>query len=119
MGDDKQKEIIEFLQRQGPSLPVHIAKKIKLDLLFTGAFLSELVKEKQIKMSHMKIGSSQLYMLPGQEESLENLIEKLKGREKEACLLLKKQGVLEDSEQTPVMRVALRSIKDFAIPFKI
>jgi len=67
----------------------------------------------------MKIGSSSLFYIQGQEAQIENFIEHLNPREKEAFFLIKNSQILEDDKQTPVMRVALRAIKDFAIPFKI
>ncbi|MEM3092021.1 MAG: hypothetical protein QXX55_01320 [Candidatus Pacearchaeota archaeon] len=111
-------KIIFFIKTNGPSLPVHIAKYIKSDILFTSAFLSELISEKLIKISNIKIGNSPLYYLAGQEYSLERFSNYLKSKEKEAFNLLKEKKFLKDSALPPAIRVALRSIKDFAIPFK-
>lgn len=115
---DVRADILEYIKRNGPSLPVHLSKKTDLNMLFVGAFLSELSKEKEIKLSHMKVGNSPLYFLSGQEPMLEKFIKNISGKEKEAVLLLQKQGILKDNKQTPAIRVALRSIKDFAVPFK-
>lgn len=109
--------IIEILEKKGPSLPVHIAKESEQSILFTSAFLSELMAEKRIKQSNMRIGSSPLYFLPGQEPQLEKSQDHIKGKEKEALVLIKEKRILKDIEQNPPIRVALRSIKDFAIPF--
>jgi len=115
----KTKEgIIEFLKINGPSLPVHIAHGAGLSQLFTSAFLSELFSEKKIRMSHLRVGSSPVYLLYGQEEGLEKYSNHLKSKEKEAFMLLKEKQVLKDDEQEPAIRVALRAIKDFAIPFE-
>ncbi len=111
-------KIVNFISRRGPSLPVHIAKEIEMNTLFTSAFLSELLSEKRIKSSNMKIGGSPLYFNPGQEHLLENFSEHLKNKEKEAFIIIKREKILEDKKQEPAIRVALRSIKDFAIPFK-
>ncbi len=110
--------IVEMLKRNGPSLPVHVTRIVQLDMLFTGAFLSELYNEKIVKISNMKVGSSPLYFLPGQEKQLEKYMGYLQDKEKEACFLLKREGLLEDSKQPPAIRVALRNLKDFAIPIK-
>jgi hypothetical protein len=67
----------------------------------------------------MKVGSSSLFFLPGQEEQLENFVQYLNQKEKEAQSLIKKQGILFDDVQDPAIRVALRAIKDFAIPLKV
>lgn len=112
-------DIISFIRANGPSLPVHIASKIQTSILFTSAFLSELLAEKRLKLSNMRVGSSPLYLVEGQEPLLEKFGEQhLKSKEKEAFLLLKEKRFLEDSIQHPAIRVALREIKDFAIPFR-
>jgi hypothetical protein len=114
----KKERIINFLKYRGPCLPIHIAHEIDTSILFASAFLGELLSEQRVKISCMRVGSSPIYFIPGQEPKLENYSQHLKGREKEAYLLLKEKKFLKDSEQTPVIRVALRAVKDFAIPFK-
>jgi hypothetical protein len=113
-----KEEIINFLNIKGPSLPIHIAQEIKISPLFTSAFLSELFSEKKIKMSYLRVGSSPVYFLSGQEEGLEKYADYLKSKEKEAFLFLKEKGILKDEEQIPAIRVALRAIKDFALPIE-
>lgn len=110
--------IINALRIRGPCLPVHVAKDINMSILFTSAFLSELIGEEKIKISHMKVGSSSVHYLAGQEQRLEDFSHYLKSREKEAYELLREKKFLKDSEQEPAIRVALRAIKDFAIPFR-
>ena len=111
-------KIINLLNEKGPSLPIKISKEIGMSSLFISAFLSELTNEKRIKVSHLKVGGSPLYFLQGQEEKLENFYKFLHPRESEAFFLLKKNKILKDSEQDPAIRVALRSIRDFAIGFR-
>ena len=113
-----KEKILFILKNRGPSLPVHIAKETGLSMLFASAFLSELFSEKKIKISNMKIGSSPVYFLLGQEIMLENFSQYLKSKEKDAFILLKEKKFLKDKEQEPAIRVALRAIKDFAMPFK-
>jgi len=110
--------IISFIRDNGPSLPVQIARDTGLSILFASAFLSELFGEKIINISNLRVGSSPLYFLPGQEPQLERFSQYIKGKEKEAYLLLKDKKILKDSELQPAIRVALREIKDFAIPFE-
>ncbi len=114
-----KEKILSFFAARGPSLPVHIAKETGLSILFASAFLSELIAEKKLKISVMRIGSSPLYFLPGQEQMLEGFSEHLKGKEKEAFNLIKDKKFLKDSELDPPIRVALREVKDFAIPFRM
>lgn len=116
---EKKNKIISFLKINGPSLPVRIAKAIEMDPVFASAISSELLGTKQVKTSHMKIGSSPLYLLPGQEQRLEEHTENLKSVEKEAYLKLKENKIITDEDEEPAIRVALRNIKDFATPFNI
>jgi len=113
-----KERIISIIQTKGPSLPVQIAKALNISPLFASAFLSELYGERKIKISNMKVGSSPLYYFPGQEHLLENFVDYLNSKEKEALFLLKQEKILEDELQNPAIRVALRSLKDFAIQIK-
>lgn len=114
-----KERIMSIIEQKGPSLPVQIARMINVSPLFTSVFLSELKENNKLKTSHMKVGSSAIFYIQGQEAQLENFIEHLNQREKEAFFLIKKSQVLEDDKQLPVVRVAIRAIKDFATPFKI
>ena len=113
-----KEKIILVIKTRGPSLPVHIASETGMSMLFSSAFLSELLSEKKLKLSNMRVGSSPLYLIPGQEPLLENFAQHLKSKEKEAFSLLKEEKILKDSDQLPAIRVAIRAIHDFAIPFK-
>lgn len=115
--DETKKRMINLLQTKGPCLPVQISREIKMSTLFISAFLSELKDEKRIKISNLKVGGSPLYYLEGQETQLENFKQYLHQKEVEALDSLKRNKILKDSDQEPVMRVALRSIKDFAFSF--
>jgi len=57
--------------------------------------------------------------LDGQEEKLEDYYKFMHPREAETFLLLRKEKVLRDVDQDPAIRVALRSIRDFAVGFKV
>ncbi len=113
-----KERIVSIIKLRGPSLPVHVAKETGLSILFASAFLSELFHDKRIRISDIKIGTSPLYFIPGQEPQLEKFSQYLKSKEKDAFLLIKEKKFLIDSEQEPAIRVALREIKDFAIPFE-
>ncbi len=112
-------KIIEVIQQRGPELPVRVASVIGQNNIFTAAFMSELVGEQKLKLSSMRVGGSPLYYIAGQEEQLQKFTEYLNHKEKEAFKLIKEKEILEDSQQEPAIRVALRSIKDFAFPIKI
>lgn len=113
-----KERIISYIQLKGPSLPVHIARQIDSSPLFTSAFLSELYREQKLLMSHLKVGSSSLYLISGQEQQLENFVQYLNQKEREAYNLLKENKVLMDEQLQPAIRVAIREIKDFALPFR-
>lgn len=111
--------ILTFIKSHGPSLPVNVAQYVRTSPLFASAFLSELYREQKLLMSDLKVGSSSLYLIPGQEQMLENFTKFLNQKEMEAYNLLKKEKLLEDQKLPPAIRVAMRQIKDFAIPLKI
>lgn len=114
----KKNKILEFLKNTGPSLPVRIARAIEMEPVFTSAILSELLNSKEIITSHMKIGASPLYLLPNLKKQLEEKTSNLKSIEKEAQEKLKSKKIIIDEDEEPATRVALRNLKDFAIPFK-
>ena len=112
-------KVLELVKRNGPILPVKIAKVVDKDVLFTSALLSELVSNKLIKLTYQNFGGSPLYYVLGQEGKLEVLYNALADKEKEAYKLLKKECVLVDNELEPAIRVALRNMKDFARLMKV
>ncbi|MFH0808120.1 MAG: hypothetical protein V1888_00700 [archaeon] len=114
----KKRKILEFLEKNGPSLPVRIAKAIEMEPVFASAILSELLGPGTIIISHMKIGASPLYLLPTQKQKLEEKTDNLKSIEKETYESLKSRKIIIDEKEEPAIRVALRNLKDFAIPFK-
>ena len=113
-----KEKIISLLRVKGPSLPVHISSATGISILFAGAFLSELISDKRIRISDMKVGSSPVYYLPGQEGLLDRYSQHLKSKERDAYELLRSKKFLHDKTQDPAIRVALRAIKDFAVPFE-
>ncbi|NCN98742.1 hypothetical protein COU62_00115 [Candidatus Pacearchaeota archaeon CG10_big_fil_rev_8_21_14_0_10_35_219] len=112
-------KIMSTIKEKGPTYPARIARDAGLSPLFTSAFLSELVKERKLKLSNMKVGSSPIYYIEGQEEQLADFAEYLNHKEREAFETLKKQEILKDDDQQPAIRVALRKLKDFAIPVQV
>ena len=112
-------QILKTLDTVGPSLPIQIAKTTGLSPMFASAILSELVGAQKVKMSKLKYGSTPLYFIPGQEQRLENFAdENLSAGEKIAYHRLKEEKIIDDIKQEPAMRVALRSINDFAVPIR-
>ncbi|MEM2116008.1 MAG: hypothetical protein QW524_03530 [Candidatus Woesearchaeota archaeon] len=112
-------QIIDFIRKNGPSLPSEIKTALNVDLFILGAILSEMVKNKEILMSYGKIGSSSLYYLPGQEEMLKRLYDYLKQPEKDVFKKLESSGILLEKELQPVEILALTKILDFAKKIEI
>src|SRR3989344_5745384 len=110
-------KVLAFVKAKGPVIPMQVAKDLGKDTFYAGAILSELLNNKIIKISSAKIGGTPVYYMPGQEEKLTMLYNGLQQKEKEAYNLLKEKAILKDKETEPAIRVALRAIKDFAIPF--
>lgn len=115
----KKQTIIELLKNKGPSLPSVISREVNMSLLFTSALLSEMVNDKTVKFTNLKIGGSPLYYLEGQESLLDNFVNHLQMKEKEAFQLLKESQVLDEEFLEPAHRVAMKGIKDFAMSLKI
>lgn len=112
-------KILEVMKLRGPVLPVHVTKAAECDILIASAHLSELASKKLIKISSLKVGGSPLYFLPGQESRLQDFTDNLHEKEKKAFDLLKHKKVLRDQDLDPVFKVAIREIKDFAIPLEV
>ena len=108
--------ILAFIGKSGPIVSNTIAKSLNLNSFLTAALLSELVKSGDVQASSIRVGGSPLYYLNGQEEQLERFTSFLRHKEKEAYELLKKEGILQDSKLEPAIRVAIKDVKDFAIP---
>tara|TARA_Y100000310_G_C20702833_1_gene831561 strand:+ start:2807 stop:3703 length:897 start_codon:yes stop_codon:yes gene_type:complete len=116
---ETNEKILVIIKEKGPLLPVQVSKEINDNILMTSARLSELLTTKQIKISSLKVGGSPLYYFSGQENKLQNFVDNLAGMEKKAYNLLEQKKVLKDSTQEPAIRVALRQIKDFAVPLQV
>ena len=106
--------VLEIVKVKGPVIPVQISTEIRISILLASAILSGLVSNKQLKISSLKVGSTPLYYAQGQEEKLQGYVKYLHDKEKKAYELLKSLLVLRDKALEPVVRVALRQIKDFA-----
>ncbi len=109
-----KEKALEIVRTRGPLLPVQITKELGLNILMASAILSELVDKKTLRLSNTKIGGSPVYYVTGQEPKLQALRDKLNDKQQRAFDMLKQSKVLRDVEQEPVIRVALRDIKDFA-----
>ncbi|MBS3107964.1 hypothetical protein J4468_03535 [Candidatus Woesearchaeota archaeon] len=118
--EDLKERIYQEVVRQGPVLPVKISKLLGGNLMFFSAYLSELVANQRIFLTHTKIGSSPLYYIKGQEHKLpEKLYEHLGGSMKEVFDLLKLNKVIRDADLPPRFHHAITELKDFAVPLDV
>ena len=116
---DQRERALQFLKQHGPILPVHLSRILGTNVLMAGAVLSELVATKAVRITSIKRGGSPFYYIGGQEDRLQGLIENLQEKERDAYQLLSKNKVVKDRDAGPVMRVAFRAIKDYAIPITV
>ncbi|MBW2964110.1 hypothetical protein KY363_01505 [Candidatus Woesearchaeota archaeon] len=116
---DHRDKLLAIVQEKGPLWPSQINKELRTNVLFASAMLAEMVDQKKLKITAMKVGGSPLYYVAGQERDLEQFGSKLGAAEQNAFNILRSSKVLRDRDQEPTTRVALREIKDFAIPLEV
>ena len=117
---DQREIALSFLRTHGPSLPSDVARHLKTSILIASAILSELSSKGLVKISKLKIGSSPLYYLKGQEDKLESIFyPRLNDKDKKSFELLKSKKLLRNKDLEPITRVSLRNLGDFAIPFSV
>lgn len=112
-------QVIRIVATKGPVLPVQVSKEINGNTMFAGALLSQLVEQKKVFISSLKVGGSPLYYVKEQASRLQDFSKYLNEKDRKTYDLLKQGRILRDSEQSPLVRVSLRSIKDFAIPLEV
>jgi hypothetical protein len=111
--------VLRIVQMKGPVIPNQVRKEIGGENLFIGAVLSELASEGKVKVTHTKIGGTPAYYCPGAESRLVSLIPHLNEKDRKTAELLKQRRILKDSDLTPLLRVSLRNIHDFAKPLEV
>jgi len=120
MPNPTKEQVLAFLKAKGPTIPVKIKQALGGDNLFIiGAILSDLVAEGKVKVTHLKLGGTPFYYLPGQEQRLITLRQYLNSKDQTTFDLLKKEKILRDRDLSPLLRVSLRNIKDFAKPLEV
>jgi hypothetical protein len=116
---DHRDKLLQIVKEKGPLLPSQINRELRTNVLFASAMLAEMVDQKKIKLSYLKVGGSPLYYVEGQEYKLEQFADKLPFQNHNSFNLLKNYKVLRDRDQNPETRVSLRELKDFAIPLEV
>ncbi len=116
---ETNENILQYIGTKGPVLPADIAQHINSNILMASAHLSELSSNGKLKISNIKVGGSPIYFIPGQESQLQKFADNLHEKEKKAYDMLLQRKVLRDKDLDPVIRVALRAIKDYAVPLQV
>jgi hypothetical protein len=119
MGNLSKEAVLKIVQMRGPVIPNDIRKELGGENLIIGAILSELACEGKIKVTATKIGSTPAYYCTGGESRLLNLVKYLNEKDRKTVDFLKQRKILKDSDMTPLLRVSLRNIKDFAKPLEV
>jgi hypothetical protein len=119
MGNLNKDAVLKVVQMKGPVIPNDIRKELGGENLIIGAILSELSGEGKVKVTNTKVGGTPAYYCLGAEARLVNMIRYLNEKDRNTAEVLKQKKVLKDSEQTPLLRVSLRNIKDFAKPLEV
>jgi hypothetical protein len=100
---DHRDKLLSIVKEKGPLLPAQINKEMRTNVLFASAMLSEMVDQKKLRLTSMKVGGSH----------------KMNEKDYRTFELLKKTRVMRDRDQDPQIRVSLRELKDFAIPLEV
>jgi hypothetical protein len=119
MGNLNKDAVLKVVQMKGPVIPNDVRKELGGENLIIGAILSELSSEGKVKVTNTKVGGTPAYYCSGSEAKLINMIKYLNEKDRGTAEILKQKKVLKDSELTPLLRVSLRNIKDFARPLEV
>jgi hypothetical protein len=119
MGNLSKEAVLKIVQMKGPVIPNYVRKELGGENLIIGAILSELASEGKVKVTHTKIGGTPAYYTAGTESRLQSLVPHLNEKDRKTVELLRQSRVLKDSDLTPLLRVSLRNIRDFAKPLEV
>jgi hypothetical protein len=119
MGNLSKEAVLKIVQAKGPVIPNDIRKELGGENLIIGAILSELAQEGKVKVTSTKIGGTPCYYCVGSEAKLLNIIKHLNEKDRNTVEILKQKKILKDSDMSPLLRVSLRNIKDFAKPLEV
>lgn len=112
-------QVLEVVRVKGYVVPSDLTHEFRADTFVIGAVLSDLVHDKKLGITSVKIGGSPAYYALEQKEKLQDLFKYLNEKDRGTFELLRQQKVLADNEQSPLFRVSLRTIKDYAKPIEV
>ena len=116
---DKRESLLNIVKLRGPVLPADVHKQMGTDLMFAAAMLAELVSNRNVRITNVKMGGSPFYYLDGQEFKLQDLMKHLNSKDREVAERLKKEKIIRDNDCSSLERFSLRQIKDYAYPIKV
>jgi len=112
--------IINYLRTHGPAQPVQLSKALEKDAFTCAAILQEAVSNGVIKQSYGRIGNSNLYYLPEQEEEAkQKLFEYLSIIEKKLVNKVKARAFINQDELSAQERFIIKNLRDFLVPVKV
>jgi len=112
--------LIKFIQESKYVTPTDISKAFSTTTLVASAALSQLVDQKIIGVTYLKVGSTPYYYDLKQREGLQELAEKhLSKNELLIYKKLKAEKIINDSSLTAVEKLVIKKIKDFAMLLEI
>lgn len=115
---DKE-QVLQAVKMKGLVVPSDITREFHTDTFIIGAVLSDLVHDKKLLVSTVKKGGSPVYYSPEHKERLLDLYKYLNEKDRQTFEMLKKEKVVSDAEQIPLIRVSLRNLKDYAKPIEV
>ena len=120
MLQDKETKVLQIIQSDGPKLPTELTKAVGVESYIASAILSTLVKNGHLHNSNRKIGSSLIYYIDGQEETVRQmLLKELNVTELKALETIKKMRVALENELYPQERYLMNDLKDFVTQLKL
>ncbi len=112
-------QVLDVVRTKGYVVPSDLIREFRTDTFVMGAVLSDLVHDKKLGITSVKIGGSPAYYAIEQKEKLQDLFKYLNEKDRGTFELLRAQKVVLDAEQSPLFRVSLRAIKDYAKPIEV
>lgn len=113
-------DVLRIVRQYGPIVPNKIKQTLnQSDSTLVSVYLSDLVREGKVRMTHVKLGASTFAYTPEQVPKLAELIKHHNEKDRRAAEKLRSEKVIRASTQEPLMRVALGQIKDFAKPVTV
>jgi len=120
MLQDKETKVLQIITSSGPKLPTELTKAVGIESYIASAILSTLVKNGHLHNSSRKIGSSLIYYIDGQEETVRQmLLKELNVTELKALETIKKMRVALDNDLYPQERYLMNDLKDFVTQLKL